>query len=123
MLRMVSADHFAHELRAQSKKAAAQGSIDIVINSGECIVRSAAIPALRLVCARGPTNLKRREFILFLGSVTSGWPLFLHAQQRAKVYRVAIVHPSSPIADLTQESRDNVIYPLVFLGTAAAGLR
>ena len=32
---MVSADHFAHELRAQLKKAAAQGSIDIVTNSGE----------------------------------------------------------------------------------------
>jgi hypothetical protein len=32
---MVSADHFAHELRAQLKEAAAQGSIDLVINSGE----------------------------------------------------------------------------------------
>ena len=32
---MVSADHFAHELRAQLKKAEARGSIDIVINSGQ----------------------------------------------------------------------------------------
>jgi hypothetical protein len=35
MLLMVSADHFAHELRAQLKKAEARGSIDIVINSGQ----------------------------------------------------------------------------------------
>jgi putative ABC transport system substrate-binding protein len=58
--------------------------------------------------------LKRREFILFLGSVTAGWPLSLQAQQRAKVYRIAIVHPSSAIADLTEESQDNVIYPPFF---------
>jgi len=33
---MVSADHFARELRAQLKKnVAAQGSVDTVINSGE----------------------------------------------------------------------------------------
>jgi hypothetical protein len=32
---MVSADHFAHELRAQLNRATKHGSIDIVINSGE----------------------------------------------------------------------------------------
>jgi hypothetical protein len=32
---MVSADHFAQELRAQMSRAAKHGSIDIVINSGE----------------------------------------------------------------------------------------
>jgi hypothetical protein len=32
---MVSADHFAHELRAQMSRAAKAGSIDIVIKSGE----------------------------------------------------------------------------------------
>jgi hypothetical protein len=32
---MVSADHFAHELREQLNRATKQGSIDIVINSGE----------------------------------------------------------------------------------------
>jgi hypothetical protein len=32
---MVSADHFAHELRAQLNRAAKHGAIDIVINSGE----------------------------------------------------------------------------------------
>jgi hypothetical protein len=35
MLHMVSADHFAQELRAQMSRAAKHGSIDIVINSGE----------------------------------------------------------------------------------------
>jgi hypothetical protein len=33
MLHMVSADHFAQELRAQMSRAARHGSIDIVINS------------------------------------------------------------------------------------------
>jgi hypothetical protein len=32
---MVSADHFAHELRAQMSRAAKHGSIVIVISSGE----------------------------------------------------------------------------------------
>jgi Rad3-related DNA helicase len=32
---MVSADHFAHELRAQLKKAAAQGATRVVITSQE----------------------------------------------------------------------------------------
>jgi hypothetical protein len=32
---MVSADHFAQELRAQMSRAAKHGSIDVVINSGE----------------------------------------------------------------------------------------
>jgi hypothetical protein len=32
---MVSADHFAQELRAQMSRAAKAGSIDIVINSGQ----------------------------------------------------------------------------------------
>jgi hypothetical protein len=32
---MVSADHFAHQLRAQLKKAAAQGATRAVITSGE----------------------------------------------------------------------------------------
>jgi hypothetical protein len=35
MLRMVSADHFAHQLRVQLKKAAAQGATRAVITSGE----------------------------------------------------------------------------------------
>jgi hypothetical protein len=35
MLRMVSADHFAHQLRVQLKKAAAQGETRVVITSGE----------------------------------------------------------------------------------------
>jgi hypothetical protein len=35
MLHMVSADHFAQELRAQLSRAAKHGSMDIVINSGE----------------------------------------------------------------------------------------
>jgi hypothetical protein len=35
MLHMVSADHFAHELRAQFKKAAARRATSVVVTSGE----------------------------------------------------------------------------------------
>lgn len=52
--------------------------------------------------------------MLFLGGAVAGSPLSLHAQQRAKLYRIAIVHPSSAIADLTEESRDNGLFPPLF---------
>jgi hypothetical protein len=47
---MVSADHFAQELRALMSRAAKHGSIDIVINSGNCIDLLAAIPAQCTEC-------------------------------------------------------------------------
>jgi putative ABC transport system substrate-binding protein len=52
--------------------------------------------------------------MLLIAGAAAECPAFLHGQQRAKVYRIAMVHPSSPVADMNEESRDNVFYPPLF---------
>jgi putative tryptophan/tyrosine transport system substrate-binding protein len=49
-----------------------------------------------------------------VAGIVAGWPLALYGQQRARLFRIALVHPSSPVADMTEESRDNVFYPPLF---------
>jgi putative tryptophan/tyrosine transport system substrate-binding protein len=46
--------------------------------------------------------MRRREFIasLLLSAVTP----HVHAQQPAKVYRLAIVHPSVPVTEMNETS-------------------
>jgi len=48
--------------------------------------------------------MRRREFIGFIGAVAL-LPLSARAQQSTKVYRIAILHPSHPVAELTEVSR------------------
>jgi putative tryptophan/tyrosine transport system substrate-binding protein len=48
--------------------------------------------------------MRRREFIAILGAV-SILPLTVRAQQAAKMYRMAIMHPSHPITELNELSR------------------
>ncbi|WP_213290966.1 ABC transporter substrate-binding protein [Bradyrhizobium sp. sGM-13] len=48
--------------------------------------------------------MKRREFVALLGAV-SMLPLTARAQQTAKMYRIAIMHPSHRITELNELSR------------------
>ena len=48
--------------------------------------------------------MRRREFIAFIGAA-SILPRSARSQQSAKVYRIAIIHPSHPISELNEQSR------------------
>jgi len=47
--------------------------------------------------------MRRREFIAFMGSGVM-LPLSARAQQSTKAYRIAILHPLWPVAELTDRS-------------------
>jgi putative ABC transport system substrate-binding protein len=57
--------------------------------------------------------MRRREFIAFIGAGVM-LPLSARAQQSTKVYRIAILHPLWPVAELT-ESSSNRFWRELFL--------
>jgi hypothetical protein len=48
--------------------------------------------------------MRRRDFIAFIGAVPI-LPRAARSQQSAKVFRIAIMHPSHPISELNEQSR------------------
>jgi putative ABC transport system substrate-binding protein len=46
--------------------------------------------------------MRRREFVALLASSILALPLTARAQQKTKVYRIAILHPSRPVSEMTE---------------------
>src|SRR5262249_42452613 len=63
--------------------------------------------------ATGVNPMRRREFIRLFSSTVVPWPVAAHAQQPAKTHRIALVHPSASIADMS-ESGSNPSYVVFF---------
>jgi putative ABC transport system substrate-binding protein len=57
-----------------------------------------------IASATGKKSVRRREFIGSLIGTAVAWPLTVRAQQPAKVYRLAIVHPSTLVKRMNESS-------------------
>jgi putative ABC transport system substrate-binding protein len=56
--------------------------------------------------------MRRREFIGSLIGTAVAWPLTVRAQEPAKVYRIAIIHPSRPVTEMNESG--NIYYKALF---------
>ena len=57
--------------------------------------------------------MRRREF-LGLATATAAWPFSARSQQTTKTYRLAIVHPTASVADLTEQTSRLGFYAPLF---------
>src|SRR5262249_17825410 len=65
------------------------------------------------------TGVRRWEFIVLLGGAAITRPLEAGAQQSAKPYRIAVVHPLACVADMG-ETGDNPYSPALFKELSAS---
>jgi putative ABC transport system substrate-binding protein len=56
--------------------------------------------------------MRRRDFIA--GLMFAAAMGRAQAQQTGKVYRIAIAHPTTPVADINQASKGSLVFPAIF---------
>jgi hypothetical protein len=87
---MVSTNHFRQELRAQLGRAATQGHIDILVNSGELPTR----PTLNVVIDDGRAELEAQHALeREIEAWDMTWSDYLTSAAPNSAWRSARVHP------------------------------